>query len=183
MRTVHRPLIAMALAFALVAVACGDSDDRPLATVNGNDITMADVRALRTTYQTDDVDTTTEQFRIDLRVLIFTAAIRDAAADSLGVTVSDAEVDAILTAPPERYAQSFTFIAQNPDLSEDLLRREAQSLLLRDRVVAELMRREAGFLEGIIERPPAARHLRVHPAHPRRQRNRGAGGARPPRRR
>ncbi len=154
MRTVHRPLTAMALALALVAVACGNSDERPLATVNGNDITMADVRALRTAYQTDDVDTNTEQFRIDLRVLIFTEAIRGAAEDSLGVTVTDSDVAALLAEPPERYAQSFAFIAQNPDLGEELLRREAQSLLLRDRVVAELMRSEAGFLEGIIDDSP-----------------------------
>ncbi len=156
MLALDRPLRIVVVVLALVAAACGSSEDRPLATVNGEDITVADVRVLRTAYQGDQVDTSTEQFRIDLTVLIFTAAIRDAAEETLGVTVTegDIEIDEWLADPPERYAESFAFIAQNPDLSDELLRREAQSLLVRDRAVSELMRRETGYLEGIIDDTP-----------------------------
>ncbi|MFQ5555771.1 MAG: hypothetical protein ACE5GC_10440, partial [Acidimicrobiia bacterium] len=152
MAGLRRSLAPGIAALALIAAACAGVDATILATVDGAEITVDDLRVMRPAYE-GEFETNTERVRTDLTVLIISEAVLASAAD-LGVEITEAEIDQRIADPPPRYADALATTAADVELTEVVLRRDARMSLLRDKVSAELMRAEDGFLEGIIDEAP-----------------------------
>ncbi len=153
--SLNRTLATAAAAFAVLAAACSGSDVTALATVNGTEIGIDDMRDLRVSYGGEDVETNTEQFRVDLTRLIFSRALLDAAAaPDYGVTITDADIAERLSNPPPRYAFGFAGIQADPDLGEGALRLQATLSLIEDRVTTQLLRADEGYLAGLLQDRP-----------------------------
>ena len=155
MISLKRSVIFAALAVTLVGAACSGTDVTALATVNGTQIDLDDMRDLRASYGEDFVETNTEQFRVDLGRLIFLQALLEAATDpGLGITISDADVQERIANPPPRYAAGFAGIAADPDLGDGALRLQATFSLIEDRVTTRLLQEDEGYLAGILQDQP-----------------------------
>lgn len=145
-----RVTIAIIL-LALVAAACGDSGPA-VATVNGHEIT-AEYMAELTGEGGQTINVNTEDFRQQLTVEIVWAAVVPAAKDQFDITVTDADVDERIANPPARYQALFGQL-EAEGTSEQFVRMEAERTLWRDRVIAELIRREDGYIESTITDAP-----------------------------
>jgi parvulin-like peptidyl-prolyl isomerase len=127
-------LLALALAVGLVAAACSD-DGGVAATVDGVDITVADVELLiaETTEMTDEL------FAQSLSTLIQWRITERAAADQLGVELSDDEVaeqvDRVLA---EFGASSVAELAESQGISVELFELFVRQLVIQDEVTAAL---------------------------------------------
>jgi hypothetical protein len=144
--------LAAVLAFAVAAAACGGGEGA-VATVDGTDIVLDDLRELRVSYQGDGLQTDNDQFRGELSRMIFGQAALGAAEQDLGIVLTDADVDARLADPPERWQPSFDQVAAAPDLTDEALRREALISLLQDEVTGALVRAEDGYLAAVLSQP------------------------------
>jgi hypothetical protein len=140
------------LAVALLAGACGDQSPA-LATVNGETVTADFMASLRGSYQ-GSINVNTEEFRNDLSENIFRVAIAQEAESKFGITVTEEEIDDRLANPPLRWQGLFTAVAENEDTTEAYGRTQAQLSILRDEVVAELIRAEDGFIESVVNDSP-----------------------------
>ena len=145
-------LAGAVLAVALLAGACGDQS-QALATVNGESITADFMASLRDSYR-GSINVNTEGFRTDLSENIFRVAIAQQAVSKFGITVSETEIDERLANPPLRWQGLFTEVADDEDTTEDYGRTQAHLSILRDEVVAQLIRAEDGFVESVIEESP-----------------------------
>lgn len=146
-------------AFAMVAVSCS-SNATVLATVDGTDITDADIASLRTSYQGDAIDFN-DQFRTDLSNLIIQHAVRSKLASELDVVITDADIDARLAnlSPAEADAlegfrtRSDIGDSGNPDIDTGYEQAFAASFLIRERARDELAKRE---IDQIFNDAPAS---------------------------
>lgn len=86
-----RRILALIAVLAVVLTACAGGSNTIVATVNGIDISMDDVRGLRP--DTDSVGA--DQFASDLQLLIVNQVVRDGAAE-LGIVVTAEEIAADL---------------------------------------------------------------------------------------
>jgi len=144
-----RRLIAV-LIVALLAASCSSSDR--LASVNDVDITKGDLFALRPSYE-GDASVDSETVRSDLTLLIILEAVKDAAADQYGYEVAEAAIDERIANPPERYAGLFE-MEEDADVAEHAVRASAVQSLLRDALVAELAKEDAGSWELMLAEHP-----------------------------
>lgn len=139
-------------ALALVAASCGGGGGQAVATVNGEEITaeyMASILGER--GQTLNVNT--EDFRQSLSVEIVWSAVVPAAMSEFGLSVSDEDVAQRLANPPARYQALFQELA-NQGAPEVYVEIEAERTIWRDLVVAELIRREPGYISDTITSVP-----------------------------
>jgi parvulin-like peptidyl-prolyl isomerase len=145
-----RRLLALA-ALALLAASCSTADT--LASVNGNEITKADLNALRPSYA-EGSSLNAEQVRQDLTLLIVLEAVQDAALDQFGYEIAESDIADRLANPPSRYASVIAPAEQFADVTEQAIRASAIQSLVRDAVVPELARQELGGFDALItERP------------------------------
>lgn len=86
-----RRFIVLIAALAVVLTACSGGSNTVVATVNGTELTLDDVRALRP----DTEAVATEQFTSDLQLLVVNELVRTGA-EALGITVTDEEISAEL---------------------------------------------------------------------------------------
>jgi len=137
--------------FALVASACGESGPA-VATVNGKAITAEHMAALiGEGGQTLNVNT--EEFRQSLSVEIVWAAVIPAAMSQFGIEVSADDVAERIADPPARYQALFAQLAAE-STSEATVETEAERTIWRDRVIAELIRDEVGYIESTVTEAP-----------------------------
>lgn len=145
-----RRLLAL-VALALLAASCSSADT--LASVNGNEITKADLNALRPSYA-EGSSLNAEQVRQDLTLLIVLEAVQDAARDQFGYELTESDIADRLANPPSRYAGVIAPAEQFADVTEQAIRASAIQSLVRDAVVPGLARQEVGSLDVLItERP------------------------------
>lgn len=145
-------LIALVSAVALVAAACGDSS-QAVATVNGFDITAEYMASLRESSG-QSLNVNTEEFRNELSQNIIRVAIVQAAADEFGIEVGDDEIEERIANPPPRWQSLFDELEADPDTTDAFAESQAELTILRDRVTAELIRSQDGFLERTITETP-----------------------------
>jgi len=145
-------LVLIVSALALLAASCGDSS-QAVATVNDTAITANFMASLRESY-TGTLNVNTEQFRNDLSQNIIVFAVRDVAESELGISISDAEIAERLNDPPPRWQALIAEIAADEDTTDAYAESQAELSILRDRVTAELIRRQDGFIEGTLSETP-----------------------------
>lgn len=143
--------ILYVLPVALLAVSCASADT--LASVNGQDVTRAELVALRPSYS-DVAAVSAEQLRSDLTLLIFLEAVREAASDQFGYEMTETEVEERLANPPPRYAAVIAPAEQFPDVTEEAIRTSATQSLVRDAVVPELAEADLGGFDELIDQQP-----------------------------
>jgi len=149
MSLVRRFLVLLPI--VLLAASCSSADT--LATVNDNEITRADLVALRPSYD-DGSPLNSEQMRSDLTLLIILEAVQDAARVESGFEISEADIADRITNPPARYAAVIRPPEQLADVSADAVRAGAIQSLVRDAVVPGLLEEDAGGFDTLIaERP------------------------------
>lgn len=147
-------LIRRVAAVAIVAIAVGAcSSTNVLATVNGTDITRDELNALRPSYS-DASSLDAEQVRQDLTLLIVAQALRDAAEERFGITITEADIAERLANPPGRYSTVIGPVDQFDDTTEDAIRISAIQSLIRDAVVPELVDDDAGGFEALLADRP-----------------------------
>lgn len=157
--------LILAAATAILAVACADTT--VVATIDDAAIDEASVTELRHSYA-DEVTYDGENFRGDLTNLIYLEAQKSAAEQDFGLTgLDDPElVAAKIANPTQEEADVFANVGSDPDRTAATMEAVAEQLLIRDAVVAELVKDEA-FLSNIYENQPAvitsvcARHILV----------------------
>lgn len=86
-----KKLVSLAAAAALVLVACGSGSTTSVATVNGGDITLAQVQDL---FVTEESTIPKEQFAQFLAFQIQWDIVEGAAAEQYGITFTEGEIDA-----------------------------------------------------------------------------------------
>ncbi|NND04604.1 MAG: hypothetical protein HKN91_17655 [Acidimicrobiia bacterium] len=136
---------------AVIAAACGDSGPA-VATVNGEPIT-AEYMAALTGEGGQTINVNTEDFRQALTVEIVWAAVIPAAQREFDIQVSAIDVAERLATPPARYQALFAQLSAD-GASEQYLKTEAERTIWRDRVIAELIRAEDGYIESTISEAP-----------------------------
>ncbi len=145
-------IASLAVVAALVAVACGDTS-QVVATVDGDDITAHYMASLRESYgQTINVNT--EEFRNELSQNIIRLAIVHQAEEQFGITVTDEEIASRITDPPLRWRALFAELEADTDTTAAFAESQAQLSILRDRVTAELIRGEAGYIQSVLDDSP-----------------------------
>ena len=147
---VFRRLLVV-LALALLATSCSSADT--LATVNDSEITKDDLFALRPSYEST-ASLTSERVREDLSLLVIVEALKSAANDQFGYTMTEADIDERVSNPPGRYATVIAPPEQFADVTETAIRASAVQSLLRDAVVSELALVESGGFENLINESP-----------------------------
>ncbi len=135
-----RRLLALLAIATLALTACADAGSSVIATVNGTDVTLDDVRELRP--DTDSVST--DQFAQDLQLIIVNDIVRSGAVE-LGIDVTDeeltAEIDDIIaqiTSPNPQTGESITwedFKAQQ-NLSDPIVDLAVEQQLLNEQLIA-----------------------------------------------
>lgn len=138
--------------FALVAAACGDASTA-VATVNGEDLTADFMSSLRNSSG-NSLNVNTEQFRQDLSLNIIRLATIQQAESEFGISVTDDEVAERVANPPLRWQSLFDELASDPDVSDVFVETQAELSIIRDRVTAELIRNEEGFIEETLAAAP-----------------------------
>lgn len=141
---------------ALLALASGCAGgSSAVATVNGEEISADYMAGLRvSTGRALTVDT--EEFRTELTQNIIRVAVAQAAATEFGITVSDDDVAQRIADPPPRWQPLFDQLAADSDTTAAYAESQAELSVLRDRVTAELMRAEDGFIEATLSETPQA---------------------------
>lgn len=134
---------------ALTASACSAADT--LATVNGQEITRADLEGLNPAYA-DAPSVPAEQVRSDVTRLVIVSAIATAAEEEFGVTVTEADIEARVANPPPRYAALFA--APAGDDHDDQKRADALQTLARDGVMPRLIEDEYGSVDAYVAARP-----------------------------
>ncbi len=145
-------LASVAVVVALLAGACGDQS-QAVATVNGVAITADFMASLRASYG-GSINVATEGFRTDLGENIVRVAIAQQAESQFGITVSSDEIEDRLANPPLRWQAMFVELAADDDTTAAYSRTQAELSILRDKVSAELIRREDGFIDGVVTDSP-----------------------------
>jgi foldase protein PrsA len=131
-------LIIIVLALAFVLAACGGSGETA-ATVNGSEISSADIEAMLG----EALDPTPDNEAQALTTLIQWEATEQAAAEQFDFRPTDDEIDAqVVQVVAQAGADSLEQIAETQRISVDLLRRYIVQLMTRDAIAAEL---EAGL--------------------------------------
>lgn len=131
-------LITIVLALAFVLAACGGSGETA-ATVNGSEISSADIEAMLG----EALDPTPDNEAQALTTLIQWEATEQAAAEQFDFRPTDDEIDAqVVQVVAQAGADSLEQIAETQRISVDLLRRYIVQLMTRDAIAAEL---EAGL--------------------------------------
>lgn len=129
-------LLAVVAALAIVATACGGSDDT-VASVNDVDIMRSEVVVLAP----DSIDGSIEaDFTRYLSVIVMWEAISQAAANEYGIEPTDEEIDARLdelVAGQGNGATLEEYLAQ-VDASEEGIRQFANQLIIQDAIQQEL---------------------------------------------
>jgi len=157
--------LILAAATAVLAVACADTT--VVATVDDAAIDEASVTRLRFSYA-EGATYNGEGFRGDLTNLIYLEAQKSAAEQDFGLTGFDNPevIAAMIANPTENEAQVFASVGSDPDRTDATKEAVAEQLLIRDAVIAELVKDEA-YLSNIYENQPAllvsvcARHILV----------------------
>ena len=157
--------LLLAAAAAVLTVAC--SDTSIVATVDDSAIDESSVTKLRYSYAEETVYDA-EGFRGDLTNLIYLEAQKSAAEQDFGLTGFDdpALIAAKIAQPTPDEAQIFESVLSDPDRTEATTAAVAEQLMIRDAVIAELVKDEA-YLANIYEDRPelavsvCARHILV----------------------
>ena len=134
-----RRLVLLLAISSLALAACAESGSVVVATVNGTEVSLDDVRTLRP--DTDAVST--EQFVVDLQLIIVNEIVR-LGADGLGIEITPdeltAEIDEIiaqLTAPNPQTGESISWddfkVQQN--LSDPIVDLAVEQQLLNEELV------------------------------------------------
>ncbi len=148
-----RRLITL-LVVALVASACGRATDSVAATVNGTDILVSEVLALRDSYGDDAV--LANDFRDDLTRLIFQEIVAQGLADDFEYTVDPSAVQARIDEFNAALADSGITRGDAlgiPGATEELLYREAVAFELRTGGIAQLAA-SGDIVRSIVEDEP-----------------------------
>ncbi len=145
-----RRLLAV-LAIALLAASCSSSD--VLATVNGEEITEAELLAIYPEWE-DTTNVTGEDLRQAVSNLVTFEAVTQAAAAQYGVVVTEADIADRLLNPPERYASILVPELMSGPASDEIRRLNAVQSLLVDAVGPQLFAAELGGYEGWIDARP-----------------------------
>jgi parvulin-like peptidyl-prolyl isomerase len=135
-----RRLVLLLAISSLALAACTDAGSAVVATVNGTEVTLDDVRTLRP--DTDAVST--DQFAQDLQLIIVNNIVRDGAED-LGIQVTaeelTAEIDQIIaqiTSPNPQTGESISWddfkVQQN--LSDPIVDLAVEQQLLNEELIA-----------------------------------------------
>jgi len=143
--------VAFVAVVAIAVAAC--SSTNVLASVNGTDITRDELNALRPSY-TDGSSLDAEQVRQDLTRLIVAQAVRDAAEERFGVTVTDADISERVANPPDRYASVIGSAEQFDDTNEAAVKVSALQSLIRDAVTPRLVEEDAGGFDALLADRP-----------------------------
>jgi len=160
-----RRLLLIGAVIALAATACSSTSES-LATVNGTEITRADLVRLRPSYE-DPPSIDSERMRSDLTALVVLQAVQDSAKEQFGLEFSDAEVEERLAHPPERYRTLLTGPTAQADMGEFAIRADALNTLLRDNVVPNLLDLDPAKVEPLMASNPeefaklCVRHIAV----------------------
>ena len=144
-------LTLMLGALALVASACGNSGPA-VATVNGDPIT-AEYMAELTGQGGQTINVNTEDFRQQLSIEIVWAAVIPAAEEQFDISVTPDDVAERIASPPARYQALFAQL-QAEGASDLFVETEAARTIWRDRVIAQLIRDEDGYIESTITETP-----------------------------
>ena len=143
--------LGLLLCIALLAASCSSSDT--LATINGAEITKAELTALRPSYE-DVKSLNAETVRSDLSLLIVMEALETAAEQQFGAVITEDDIEERLANPPERYAQIIAPPDEFADITEEAVRVSARQSLVRDAAVSELAGREPGGFEAMLTQRP-----------------------------
>ena len=126
---------AIALAVGLIAAACSGGGGDVAATVDGTDITVADVERLIS----EDTEVTDELFAQSLSTLIQWQITQQVAQDDLGIDLTEDQVaeqiDRVLA---ELGADSVAEVAASQGIGEELFTQYVRQLLIQDEVTAAL---------------------------------------------
>lgn len=145
-----RRLVIIIGALALLLAACGGSG-QVVATVDGNDITMAYVEQLS---GNDAGSVSREQFVSDLQNSIIEAVVIDAAKD-LGVSFTDEEIDAryesLKNDITSQTGMEYETFLEQQGLTDDRVRRIAHQQLISDGVEAALKEQAGPVTDEQIE--------------------------------
>jgi hypothetical protein len=151
----HRSFLWLA-GLALVATGCSSSDQPAIcsslanpAVVNGKVITCDDLYRLRPEYSENTATADAEQVRGDLTRLIQSEVLITSAAADFGLEIADADIEARLSNPPERWAGLLGQLRP-----EGELRLDAITSLVRDGVMADLLIEEYGSIEAFAAQRP-----------------------------
>ena len=127
------------LAVALVVAACnGGAGGQVAATVNGTDITVAEVQAMR--LPTDDAESTIDKevFATDLTSVIIDRIVVESVRAEFAIEPTDAEIEAKIAQMTELIstAQGVTLadFLQNEGLTDDQFRVIANQQVIRDKL-------------------------------------------------
>lgn len=137
MPTLQKPL--QLLAIALFVAACGGgAGGQVAATVNGTDITVAEVQAMR--LPTDDAESTIDKevFATDLTSVIIDRIVVESVRAEFAIEPTDAEIEAKIAQMTELIgtAQGVTLadFLQNEGLTDDQFRVIANQQVIRDKL-------------------------------------------------
>lgn len=156
--------LLLVLVLALAVSACSDAADEVIATVNGTDITLAEVAEL---YETDTLPIDSE-----LRDAIFSVVARqillDALMDDFGVALDDAGVELLYTELVSETEAAGMTPAERlgiPDAGLGMLRFNAQIGVIRqqaiDGIIAQPETLEVFFSDPASYTTVCARHILV----------------------
>lgn len=143
-----RRLLAV-LAVTLLAASCSSSDT--LATVNGAEITKADLYAFNPEFETSPTSFTGEQMREAVSNLVVLEAAAQAAEKQYGVSLTEADITDRLANYPQRYAEWLSPSSESDPNVRHLL---ATASLLIDHVGPTVMAEELGGFEGVLADRP-----------------------------
>ncbi len=141
----RRTLVCL-LVIGLLTAACAGAD-QPLATVNGDEITIDDMVALNPEYEVID-EFEQGAFVDDLGLAVLLRAIETQARTDYGIEVTGSDVDAFLAAPSETSAATIAAWQQNVaggQMTEGQLRSNTKSLIIRDAVIEALVEDSDAF--------------------------------------
>lgn len=138
MPTLRKPLNLLTI--ALVVAACGGGTaGEVVATVNGTDITVAEIQAMR--IATDDGEATIdkEDFATDLTGAIIDRVVVESVRSEFAIDPTDAEIEAKIAQMTELIsaAQGITLadFLQNEGLTDDQFRVIANQQVIRDKLM------------------------------------------------
>ena len=136
----RRSFVSLLVVLTLTAAACA-GDDSPLATVNGEEITIEDMVALNPSYEEID-EFEQGGFVDDLGLVVLLRAIENTAGADFGIDVAASEVEEFIASPPPDRAATIATWQGNVasgGMTEGQLRLNVKSLLVRDAVIEELL--------------------------------------------
>lgn len=161
-----KKIMLLATAAAVLAVACADTT--VVATVDESAIDEGSVTELRYSYA-EGTGYDAEGFRGDLTNLILVEALRNAAEEQFDLTSLDdpALVEAKLSNLTPIEDQLMQRVMEDTDRTEAVAAVVAEQMVIKDAVVAELIKNDEALLASIYETRPefivevCARHILV----------------------